>query len=806
MISRIFLCGLVMVSLARSAFATEPAGVWTQVNDDDPAATYSPGMERWWWGWGTGVYSYFRGDMHVTQKAGEWASFTFIGTGVKWIGGKNTHHGEADVYIDGKFDATVSSTGPTQMAQQVIYMKTGLSDGPHTMKIVVKTANFVDFDAFAFYGPAPRTATMPTIDGVTLPPQQPLLNVPHRYPVGNGVAVAICGPVGQIETVFGPGYTTSDLLGHEDILVDVDGTESPLRIDMKRAAGTGVFYGVASLGDIDIGMVDFTGEDQPWISRLIVFKNTSPTTSHSVVVRDNIVPLTDHGYKSALALDAAGHPSGFAVQADTSTGVPYGGNNPVDKSVVIAFNDPAATAALNGTNASLQTESIPLPPGAQHELTLTHYFRSGHDLTDAKALDALRALDTHANLQKSIADWTDWIGHVAPAYALSRIKDARARVLVEGALVILKTNQSQDGGIIAHTTWFKEGYVRDAAMAVRGLLATGHTEEAKEWLLWIDKKLSIDHHLADAMNCSTSLDDKSSCFDVGNMNVEEPGWVLLCARDYYTQTHDLAFLKGIDRTLRYCADIQLKEAAQNGDNLTFNGDETEICGAVDTQATGIPGWPSPSKMDWSLSSVAMAAASVDFYIDYLKATGGDPANYRNSETSTTMDLNDEVKKLVVTMDREFWRTDVPESPAGFHDFFRAKADGAWPKARDVNFTLMPVFFSTPYAADEKAKDVAAIAQLFNQTTGFLPLVPSNDSGMEGHDLGYLLWGCVETDDWHKDMVYEALVNGPTVDCWGSFNEAYDPEGHRNGHDLRSLETGVNVSALAKYWGLGSAPR
>ncbi len=345
---------------------------------------------------------------------------------------------------------------------------------------MVKTPNYQDFDAFAFYGPTPRVAAMPKIKGVTLPPLQPLLNVPHRYPIGNGVAAAICGPSGQIETVFGPGYTTSDLIGHEDILIDLDGDELPLRVDMKRVAGTGVFYGAASRGDIDIGIVDFACWGQSLISRLIVLKNTSSTAKHAVIVRDSIVPRTDNGYTSAPAADAAGHAAGFTVQADTSAGVPYGGNNPVDKSVVIAFDDPTSTSATDGPNASVQTKAIPLAPGAEHEVTLIHYFRAGHDFADARAIDAIRALDNRANLQKSIDDWQAWFANVAPAYALSRVKEDRARVLLEGALVILKTNQSADGGIIAHTTFYKEGYVRDAAMAVRGLLAAGHTDEAKK--------------------------------------------------------------------------------------------------------------------------------------------------------------------------------------------------------------------------------------------------------------------------------------------------------------------------------------
>jgi hypothetical protein len=794
MISRFFFYCLVVVSLAKSAVADEPAGIWTEVNDNDPAATYTPGMES------RGYGGSFQGDVHVSNRVGDWAAFSFTGTGVKWIGGKDLNRGQADIYIDGKFDTTVSSAGPTRMAQQDIYTKTGLPDGPHTMKIVIKAPLFQDFDAFAFYGPAPRAIAAPTIEGVTLPPQQPLLNFPHRYPVGNGAVMAVCGPTGQIENVFGPGYTTSDLLSHEDIVLNVDGNDQALHVDMKRAAGTGIFYGVVPVGDLDVSVVDFTCRNQLWISRLIVLKNISSTASHSVVIRDNIAAFPYGGYKNSLAKDSAGLTAGFVAQADTSIGVSWVGNNPADKSVVVSFNDPAATATLTGTNATLQAKPMTLPPGAQHEVTLTHYFRNGHDLSDAQAIDALRALDSHANLQKSVNEWTDWFNHVAPAYALSRVKDDRARVLMEGALVILKTNDSEDGGVIGHATHYKQGYVRDAAMAIRGFLATGHTDEAKAWLLWMDKKWSIYHHFGDAMTCSTSLDDKSGNFDMGNMEAEEPGWVLLCARDYYAQTHDVAFLKSIDRTLRYCADIQLKDAIANGYKLTFNGDETEVCGAVDIRATNIPN--DRASMVWSLSSIAMAAASVDFYIDYLKAIGSDPANYTNSESHTTMNLNEELTKLVAAMDRDFWRTDVPESPGGFHDFFRGKADGAWPKARLVNFTLMPVFFSTPYAADEKAKDVAAIAPAFDQNTGFLQLVPRTNSGMEGHDLGYLLWGCVETGDWHKDMVYNALVNGPTADCWGSFNEAYDYTGFPNGNDLRSLETGVNLTALAKYWGLG----
>jgi hypothetical protein len=785
--------GLVVILLGRSTAADVPE-VWTEVNDDDPAASYSPGMEVRHYG------EFFRSDSHVSQTAGSWASFSFTGTGVKWIGSKNSeYHSQVDVYIDGKLDATVDGATPAGRFQQEVYTKTGLSDGPHTMKIVVKTSAFQDFDAFAFLAPPPRMPAMPAIGGIELPPLQPLLNEPHRYPIGNGVAATVCGSDGQIETVFGPGYTTSDLVAREILVVNVDGQESPLRMKMARAAKTGVFYGAVPLGDLDIEVIDFACGGHPWISRLIAIKNTSGSASHTVVVRDAIAPFTSGGYTHGTVADTAKNAAGVFAQADTSLGVPYGGANPVDKSVVISFSDPGATATSDAQNAAVQTSTMQLMPGALKEVTLTHYFRAGHDLADSACIDAIRQLDSHTGLQKSIAEWLAWFDAVPAAYRLSRIKEDRARILIEGALMVLKTNVSQDGGMIAHTTHYKEGYVRDAAMGMRGLLAAGHTAEAKKWLLWIDTKVGLQGHLGDAMNCSVSLVDKNSSFDMGDMSVEEPGWVLLVARDYYRQTGDLAFLKSIDRTLSLCMDVQLKEAAANGDKLLFNGDETEICGAVDITAVGAPA--NMQQTTWALSSVAMAAAALDFYREYVQLRGGDPAHYYNAQDNTTVDLNQRLKDLVAAMDRDFWRTDVPAAPGGFHDSFRVKSDGSWPKNRMANITLMPVFFSTPYAADEKAKDVAVIAPMFDPKNQVLPLV--SGSGLEGHDLGYLLWGMVETGDWRKDEVYRALVSGPTVDCWGSFSEGYDPSGHANEHDLRSLETGIDVSALAKYWGLGN---
>ena len=62
----------------------------------------------------------------------------FTGTAVQWIGPKNTNGGIADVYLDGSLAATVDTYSPAgKLFQQVLFSKTGLTAGSHTLEIVV---------------------------------------------------------------------------------------------------------------------------------------------------------------------------------------------------------------------------------------------------------------------------------------------------------------------------------------------------------------------------------------------------------------------------------------------------------------------------------------------------------------------------------------------------------------------------------------------------------------------------------------------------------------------------------------------
>jgi hypothetical protein len=771
------------------------SGDWTRVDDSDHAASYGPTVEI------RDANDCYNGHEHLTQSAGAWCRFKFNGTGVRWIGMTNHDHGHANVFIDDKLDKTIDAHSENMLPQQILYEKTGLVNGPHELRIENEENMYQNFDAFEVMGtPAPPPPPK-NLGDMTLPDQVPYLNTPQRYVVGNGMAMAVGGPTGEWEQLAGPDYTTPNYIDSETLSIEIDGVETPLHAEMKRGRETGLYWGGLTRGDLRIYLVDYALRGQPWVTRLVMIDNTSATASHDVRLRTNIHPRPEDGMSNGFVKDEGGNRCGFFIQADPKVQVPFGGGGTTNRSVVIAFNDTAGSAYLRSMDHIIESSVGHLAPNGSWNMALVHYFRRDVP-SDPDTLAAIRALKPVPELEQTITEWQKWFRGVAPEYQLSKITDARARDFIEGGLAILKTNQSLDGGIIAHSTFYKEGYIRDAELNVRGLMAAGHFDDAKLWLIWTDNVWKVFGHLPDAVGCYAELMKHSAGFDMGNCDTEETAEYLLIARNYYAATKDLDLLKKLRPSLQYCMDVQLRDAAANDYKLEFNGDETEICGAVDLTPAGTRGGGDAAKLDWAMSSIAMSAAALDFYIKFVELTGGDPAKYKNSVTGATMDLHAELDHQLQGFHRDFWRTDVAGLPDGFHDSFRIKSDNSWPKDRIVNFTLMPIYYGTPYPADEQAKDAAAIAHYFDHKTGFLQMVPGAANGFEGHNLGYLLWALTETNHPMKDEVYKALLNGPTVDCWGSFNEAYDSAGNRNGHDMRSLETGVNIDAMAKYWKLG----
>ena len=101
-------------------------------------------------------------------------TLTFTGTGVEYISQKAAKGGMVNVYIDNALDAVnVDTYNPTVLYQQVLYKKTGLHNGTHTIRIEqqlyanahnplnTSNRNEITCDAFKVYTGGPQTPAAP---------------------------------------------------------------------------------------------------------------------------------------------------------------------------------------------------------------------------------------------------------------------------------------------------------------------------------------------------------------------------------------------------------------------------------------------------------------------------------------------------------------------------------------------------------------------------------------------------------------------------------------------------------------------
>jgi len=101
----------------------------TWFEESDPTITYTGT-------WSTSACSSCSGGaMKSTSQTGAKADFSFNGTGVRWIASKTSKSGKAKVYIDGVYIATVDLYSKTSKYQVVVFERTGLSPGNHTLTI-----------------------------------------------------------------------------------------------------------------------------------------------------------------------------------------------------------------------------------------------------------------------------------------------------------------------------------------------------------------------------------------------------------------------------------------------------------------------------------------------------------------------------------------------------------------------------------------------------------------------------------------------------------------------------------------------
>ncbi|MDH2427345.1 hypothetical protein [Sphaerisporangium sp. TRM90804] len=94
-------------------------------------------------------YGDYNDDTHHSTTVGAVARYTFTGTGIEYLSERNGDMGNVDVYIDDVFQANVNLyVSGARQAQQVVWRRTGMASGTHTIRIVNKTTSVGMIDAF----------------------------------------------------------------------------------------------------------------------------------------------------------------------------------------------------------------------------------------------------------------------------------------------------------------------------------------------------------------------------------------------------------------------------------------------------------------------------------------------------------------------------------------------------------------------------------------------------------------------------------------------------------------------------------
>ncbi|MDG0812811.1 discoidin domain-containing protein [Cohnella rhizosphaerae] len=127
------------------------------VNDTDTNIIYTG--SSWVYGNNSGSGQY-NNDVHYMSGNDDYFEYTFNGTGVQFIGDLQATHGTADVYIDDVFQQTVDCYRVSTLAQQVLFSKSGLTSGTHTIKVVKKSGSYINVDAIKVFTSAVPTSEL----------------------------------------------------------------------------------------------------------------------------------------------------------------------------------------------------------------------------------------------------------------------------------------------------------------------------------------------------------------------------------------------------------------------------------------------------------------------------------------------------------------------------------------------------------------------------------------------------------------------------------------------------------------------
>ncbi|MFF9563686.1 X2-like carbohydrate binding domain-containing protein [Leifsonia sp. NPDC014704] len=288
----------------------------TSINDTDPGIAYS-GQ----WGYSNGRnFGDHQDDVHYAEHPGSDSfSYTFTGTGISYLTELDSSEGEADVYIDGQFVKTISANIPSasHTAQQTVFTTNDLTDGKHTLRVVMKSGQFMLLDRLDVIQPSLIDPSSVSFDTkAPAPATFSVLRDPDEFTgiTANGTALkkgsdyTVSGSTVALQPSYlaalPVGATTLNVAFRGDYLDDVHAT---------TATGASVSYTFTGTG---VDWLAPTGPDQGIVDVYLDGKLVKQVDTHSDTRRTQQKVFSVSGLRNGKHTIMAVKESGAVMRAD----------------------------------------------------------------------------------------------------------------------------------------------------------------------------------------------------------------------------------------------------------------------------------------------------------------------------------------------------------------------------------------------------------------------------------------------------------------------------------------------------------
>ena len=382
--------------------------------------------------------------------------------------------------------------------------------------------------------------------------------------------------------------------------------------------------------------------------------------------------------------------------------------------------------------------------------------------------------------------------------------------ILDGVATLIKVQQSDDGGEMAGH-YYPLAYVRDQYGVAKGMLALGMIDEAKKALEFRANKFVHFENLQNAesmgSHCARHIHE--------NDDVEQTGYIILQARDYFNKTRDNYFIKKIFPMLDWCWNAQLKHLA--GGSLPFNGDETYVAGGF---------FPRSGLLHGSADSTLVFIESGKWLANWATKNNLWNKDYTAAQNKIIEETKKSWRNLFFDKNKIYanapereksispprFRHGVCENKCNWFGWTQRTKNGRYqcplcfgkkilpaetPGKMEVNsVSLLPTFLESNILTDDELTEVVNHVLEQAKPNGHIPTIPGG-SGCVGYDPGFLLYALRKINHPAAEKTKNRMIR--MLDERGAWNEYYDENDKfkKANCRCRPWESAINAAAIIK---------